>query len=240
MTLFVDGLWIHGGQPSALLGDPQGVSNLSAPPKITLYEAWIQYNVDGNKFSALIGRYDLNTEFYRLLSAGLFLNSSFGIGSEFSGSGAGGPSIFPNTSLGLRLAFKPTTNVVVRGTILDGAPVDRADGAVGAFRGSDGLLLVSEVAVLNRKATSDRMETLRFRIGRASGLPPYDDKVAAGAWYYTATFDGFEPCRCEWHTTTGSWQRRPMSSATPHCCDRKRIGGGASPASPKLDWPTRG
>ena len=39
LTLFVDGLWIHGGQPSALLGDAQGVSNLSAPPKVTLYEA---------------------------------------------------------------------------------------------------------------------------------------------------------------------------------------------------------
>jgi porin len=189
LTLFVDGLWIHGGQPSALLGDAQGVSNLSAPPKVTLYEAWLQYNVFGNKFSALAGRYDLNTEFYRVQSAGLFLNSSFGIGPEFSGSGAGGPSIFPSTSLGVRLAFKPKANVVVRGSILDGAPVDRADGSVGAFRGGDGLLLVSEVAVLNREASGDRLEKLRFRIGRASGLPPYDDKVAAGGWYYTATFD---------------------------------------------------
>ena len=99
LTLFVDGLWIHGGQPSALLGDAQGVSNLSAPPKVTLYEAWLQYNLFGNKFSALAGRYDLNTEFYRVQSAGLFLNSSFGIGPEFSGSGAGGPSIFPSTCL---------------------------------------------------------------------------------------------------------------------------------------------
>jgi len=189
LTLFVDGLWIHGGQPSALLGDAQGVSNLSAPPKVTLYEAWLQYNLFGNKFSALAGRYDLNTEFYRVQSAGLFLNSSFGIGPEFSGSGAGGPSIFPSTSLGVRLTFKPKPNVVVRGSILDGAPVDRADGSVGAFRGGDGLLLVSEVAVLNRGASGDRMGKLRFRIGRASGLPPYDDKVAVGGWYYTATFD---------------------------------------------------
>jgi len=189
LTLFVDGLWIHGGQPSALLGDAQGVSNLSALPKITLYEAWLQYNLFGNKFSALVGRYDLNTEFYRVQSAGLFLNSSFGIGPEFSGSGAGGPSIFPSTSLGVRLTFKPKPNVVVRGSILDGAPVDRADGSVGAFRGGDGLLIVSEVAVLNRGASGDRIGKLRFRIGRASGLPPYDDKVAVGGWYYTATFD---------------------------------------------------
>ena len=83
LTLFVDGLWIHGSQPSALLGDAQGVSNLSAPAKVTLYEAWLQYNVFGNKFSALVGRYDLNTEFYRVQAAGLFLNSSFGIGPGF-------------------------------------------------------------------------------------------------------------------------------------------------------------
>src|SRR5438132_2708239 len=35
LTMFVDGLWIHGGQPSGLLGDAQGVSNLSAPSKIS-------------------------------------------------------------------------------------------------------------------------------------------------------------------------------------------------------------
>jgi len=189
LTMLIDGLWIHGGQPSAVLGDAQGVSNLSAPAKVTLYEAWLQCNLFDNKFSALVGRYDLNTEFYRVQSAGLFLNSSFGIGPEFSGSGAGGPSIFPSTSLGVRLTFKPKPNVVVLGSILDGAPVDRADGSVGAFRGGDGLLLVSEVAVLNRGASGDRMGKLRFRIGRASGLPPYDDKVAVGGWYYTATFD---------------------------------------------------
>jgi porin len=29
----------------------------------------------------------------------------------------------------------------------------------------------------------------RFRIGRASGLAPYDDKIAIGGWYYTAKFN---------------------------------------------------
>jgi porin len=28
-----------------------------------------------------------------------------------------------------------------------------------------------------------------MRIGRASGLPPYESKIAVGGWYYTATFD---------------------------------------------------
>ena len=62
----------------------------------------------------LIGRYDLNSEFYRLQSASLFLNSSFGIGPEFSQSGLEGPSIFPNTSVGARFAIKPIEEIVLR------------------------------------------------------------------------------------------------------------------------------
>ena len=189
LTMFVDGLWIHGGQPSQLAGDAQGVSNLSAPPAITLYEAWLQYNLFGNRLSILAGRYDLNAEFYHAHAADLFLNGSFGIGPEFSGSGMGGPSTFPDTSVGVRLAVKPAPNVVVRSAVLDGVPIDRPGGSVGAFRKGDGLLLVSEAAILNRRSRGDQMRKVRFRIGRASGLPAYDAKVAVGGWYYTATFD---------------------------------------------------
>src|SRR5262249_34095756 len=188
LTLFVDGLWIHGGQPSAVLGDAQGVSNVSAPPKVTLYEVWLQYNLFGDRVSVLAGRYDLNAEFYRLQSAGLFVNSSFGIGPEFSASGVEGPSIFPHTSFGVRLAFKPKRGIVFRGAVLDGVPVDRPDGSVGAFKRGDGILLVSEAAFLDRPAAGESRRTPRFRIGRASGLPPYDHKIAVGGWYYTATF----------------------------------------------------
>jgi signal transduction histidine kinase len=52
-----------------------------------LEEGWIEQNLFGNQFSLLVGRYDLNSEFYRLHSAGLFLHSSFGIGPEFAQSG---------------------------------------------------------------------------------------------------------------------------------------------------------
>jgi len=188
-TLFLNGLATHGGHPSRLVGDAQGVSNLEAPAGGQLYEAWLQQNVLGNRLSVLVGRYDLNTEFYRLQSASLFLNSSFGIGPEFSQSGNGGPSIFPDTSVGLRLAFKPARDVVLRAAVLDGAPVDRPDGAQRFFAKGDGLLLVGEVALLSRPAPDARPTSTRFRIGRASGLRPYDGKLALGGWYYTATFD---------------------------------------------------
>ena len=57
-------------------------------------------------------------------SASLFLNSSFGIGPEFSQSGLEGPSIFPNTSVGARFAIKPIEEIVLRTAALDGVPVD--------------------------------------------------------------------------------------------------------------------
>jgi porin len=188
-TLFLNGLATHGGHPSLLVGDAQGVSNLEASGGWQLYEVWFQQNSLENRISALVGRYDLNTEFYRLQSATLFLNSSFGIGPEFSQSGRGGPSIFPDTSVGVRLAFKPTRDVVFRAAVLDGVPVDRPDGGRRLFAKGDGLLLVGEAAFLSRPAPEGRPLGSRFRIGRSAGLSPYDSKLAVGGWYYTAQFD---------------------------------------------------
>src|SRR5437763_16572008 len=70
ITAFADVLSIHGGQPSAFVGDAQGVSNIAGPSSLTLYEAWIQANFSGA--SVLAGLYDLNSEFYRVQWAGVF------------------------------------------------------------------------------------------------------------------------------------------------------------------------
>lgn len=187
MTLFLSGLYIHGGQPSSFVGDAQGVSNIAASPTLELYEGWLQYN-PGSRLSVLAGRYDLNTEFYRLMSASMFLNSSFGIGPEFSQSGRAGPSIFPDTSLGLRITYKPSSNVVARGAILDGSPPGYQSGTPSAASGGDGLLLVGELSFLTRPASPMAPGEMRSLIGRISSLPPYEDKVALGGWYYTASF----------------------------------------------------
>jgi porin len=187
VTLFFNGLYIHGGQPSAFVGDAQGVSNIAAPPALELYEGWFQYNSAGSHISVLAGRYDLNSEFYRLMSASLFLNSSFGIGPEFSQSGRAGPSIFPDTSLALRITYKPSQNVVARGAIVDGSPLGPQSGAPSTASGGDGLLLVGELAFLTRPGPAIAPGQMRSLIGRISSLSPYEDKVAVGGWYYTAS-----------------------------------------------------
>jgi len=176
-SAFVDVLTIHGGLPSRFVGDVQGVSNLEGPPGTQVEELWLQHNFKSSSASLLAGIYDLNSEFYRLQSAALFLNGAFGIGPEFAHSGVEGPSIFPRTSAGLRFAFKPMPDTVLRMAFLDGVPVVRPDGSHGAFRSGDGLLTVAEFAMLSRTAASpDHQESMRDRIGRFSSLAPYQNK----------------------------------------------------------------
>ena len=188
-TFYVDGLNIHGGQPSQFAGDAQGVSSIAGPNKWTLEEAWIQQSLFRNRFSILLGRYDLNSEFDRIHAADLFFNASFGTSAALAQTGQGGPSIFPNTSVGARLEFKPIENLLLRVAILDGVPVERPTGW-DVFAEGDGLLIVSEAAFLYRPAQGapPPPRSRRFLIGRNSGLPPYEAKVAIGFWQYTASF----------------------------------------------------
>ncbi len=52
---------------SRFVGDAQVVSNLEAPRGWQLYEAWFQQNL---RVSALVGRYEINSEFHRLQLVG--------------------------------------------------------------------------------------------------------------------------------------------------------------------------
>lgn len=178
----------HRAGPATLTGDAQGVSNMAAPPGARLEEAWVQKNFLDGRLSVLVGRYDLNSEFYHLMTSSLFFNSSFGIGAEFAQSGQGGPSIFPATAIGTRIAVKPAPNVVLRAAIMDGVPVDRSGGSRAAFRGGDGLLLVYEMAWLSRPQPAAPQQDHHLRIGRNAGLAPDQGKLAVGGWYYTAQF----------------------------------------------------
>lgn len=186
-TAFLDVLNVHGGRPSLRVGDAQGVSNIEGPPGTQVEEFWIQHNFAGNTLSMLAGIYDLNSEFYRLRSAGLFVNSSFGLGPEFAQSGVSGPSIFPRTSGGLRIDFKPSPQWVLRAALIDGVPIVRPDGSREAFRSEDGLLGVTEIAWGSRPPAEEPVRrSARDRIGRFSALPSFDDKFAVGVWRYTA------------------------------------------------------
>ena len=110
---------------SDLVGDAQVVSNIDNTSVIRLYEMWWEQNT-GNH-SIKFGLYDLNSEFDAIEPASLFLNSSHGIGADYSQSGENGPSIFPTTSLTIRYSYQLNDDFQIQGAILDGSSGDLDD-----------------------------------------------------------------------------------------------------------------
>ncbi len=166
----------HGKSPGELTGDIQALSNIDAYNTWKLYEAWIQNKFLNDRTSILTGLYDLNSEFDVIETAGLFINSSHGIGPDFSQSGKNGPSIFPTTSVGLRIKFVLNEKYYFQFAVLDGVPGDpeNPNGTHIIFRKGDGLLLASEWKYCLQSSESSEVNST---------------KIAIGGWYYTGMFN---------------------------------------------------
>jgi len=123
-SFLIYGLGNQGGSPSSHAGDHQTASNIDAPDTWKLYEAWYQQNFLGNRLSFLVGLHDLNSEFDAMETSALFINSSHGIGPDYSQSGQNGPSIFPTTSLAGRIRFRPRDYLYIQSAVYDGLPGD--------------------------------------------------------------------------------------------------------------------
>lgn len=163
----VYGLYNNGKSFSELAGDAQTASNIETGVQaIRLYEAWIEQAFRGG--SLKLGLYDLNSEFDSLDASGLFIGSPHGIGTDFAQTGENGPSIFPSTSLAVRLSIEPADGWVVRAAVLDGVPGDPEHPKRTAVKlsDSDGALLVGEVEA-----------------------PLPHGRLLFGAWRYTARFN---------------------------------------------------
>lgn len=179
-TFFLYGIINNGESISQLSGDIQAVSNIEAENSRYIYEAWINTPIYEANTSLLIGLYDLNSEFDVIKTAGLFMNSSHGIGSEYSSTGEEGPSIFPLTSFAARIKFIPTSNIVVKGAFLDASPFDpnlnfRSSLFLGARKGG---LFAAEVTLL--KPLTVNKSRLDRGINEES---PF--RFVIGAWKYT-------------------------------------------------------
>jgi len=136
-----------GGAPNDLAGTLQGVDNIEvAAPRLRLFELWLEQDF-GGKASIRGGLYNLNSEFYSNDAAGQLLAPAFGIGSELAATGPNGPSIFPATSLGLRLNINLGEGAYARAAVLNAKA-----GVMGDPRGvdltfTDGVLAIAQVGV---------------------------------------------------------------------------------------------
>lgn len=168
ISLYGSALFTNGQYINDLVGAVQGVSNIEAPRALRLYESWVEWRYGNAANSVKFGLYDANSEFDAIATAGLFINPSHGIGPDFSQSGTNGPSIFPNTSLGLR-SWHQRGAWYLQFAALDGVPGDpeHETRSTIQFDTNDGLLLLGETGVATETGWH----------------------LAAGYWRYTAEFD---------------------------------------------------
>lgn len=175
------GIASHGGKPNAdYVGSSQGIDNIEVDTNTAkILQAWIQKQFLNEKLSALFGLYDLNSEFYINHSTGIFLHPSPGIGSELAQTGLNGPSVFPTSSVGLRVGYLPTPETYVQAVILDGVPgdPDNPRGTHIQFNDGDGALRVVEAGYIPGKVQ-----------GGEPASPGQTDKYAVGVWSYTSRF----------------------------------------------------
>lgn len=153
---------VTGGQSiSGVVGDAQGVSNIEAPRAAKIYNLFYEMPL-GSNGNVRGGVLDLNAIFYQQgRAAAIFLNSSHGVGPEFSHSGLNGPSIFPNSSLGVATEH-----------ILGSAKL-----RLGAFDG-----------VPNDPATPSRTSLHLFNKGALLDAEISSETLSAGIWAYTSNF----------------------------------------------------
>ena len=161
--LFVDLMAVHGdGFSERSVGDGQVVSNIEAPAAVRPIEAWLQMPLtQGSRFK--LGLIDLNAEFDVQDVGSLFLNSSHGIGPEFSQSGINGPSIFPITSVGAIVEAEYPGGQMRVGVFdaLAGGNTDQERLAI-RWPGANGALLVGEVDLKFTKHAIVRLGAWRY------------------------------------------------------------------------------
>ncbi|MFC2138831.1 carbohydrate porin, partial [Bacteroidota bacterium] len=119
--LFLNMQNTHGGTPTAdLVGDLQVFDNIENGGFSYLYQLFYKHSI--GKLSVLVGKHDLNAEFFTSDYAGEYINSTFGI---MSLAPLNVPvSIFPKTSLGAIIKYDLWDGLAIQAAVYDGDPLD--------------------------------------------------------------------------------------------------------------------
>lgn len=147
-TVLISGL--YNNRPTLsdrIVGDIQTVSNIDTDGASRLYEAWVERAFDAG--AVKLGLMDLNSEFDVNETGALFVNSSHGIGPDFSQVGENGPSIFPITGLGAMLRWDLSERMELRVAAFEGTvgDPDHPRRTTVDLESDEGALLVGELTV---------------------------------------------------------------------------------------------
>lgn len=164
------------GPGGAHTGNQMGVTNIEvgAPTTTRLFQAWVQKQLFDDQLAVLVGLYPIDSEFFTMESAGIFLGPQYGAPADLALTR--GPSIFNNTSFGVRARWDFSKSLYAMGALLDGIPgdPDHPKHTRIRFEDGDGSFHIGEVGWLP-EAENDQFK------GHA--------KFAFGLWNYTGHED---------------------------------------------------
>jgi porin len=171
-----------------------GVDHIEVDTNTTkLYQAWIEQRAFDDKLALLAGLYAVDSEFDVTESSDVLLHPAFGTAPVLAQSGRNGPSIFPTTSFGARIKYRPSPAAYFQMAVLDGVPGDpnHPRGTHIRFEPGDGAFLIAEAGF-----SPMHLETVFApERSRRGAEPPREreqrehapiSKVALGYWEYTA------------------------------------------------------
>jgi porin len=164
------------GPNARYVGGQMGVTNIEvgAPTTTRLFQAWLQQSFMDDKLAVLAGLYPIDSEFFTMDSAGVFLGPQYGAPADLAQTR--GPSIFNNSAFGMRIKWTVSPSIYAMGAVLDGMPNDPAHPKRTSIRFAkgDGSFSIAELGWLP-EAENDKFK------GHA--------KAALGFWAYSAKVD---------------------------------------------------
>jgi porin len=169
-TILVSGLHNNRATLSErIVGDIQTVSNIDTDGATRLYEAWVERVFDAGALR--LGLMDLNSEFDVNETGALFVNSSHGIGPDFSQVGENGPAIFPITGFGLLTRVNFGERAELRAAVFEatvGDP-DHSRRTTVDLESDEGALLVAELTFRPTESSRSILGVWRHN-GRSTDL----------------------------------------------------------------------
>lgn len=166
-VLHINVLGITGSSISNRVGDLQTLDNIEAHDTVTVFEAWYQHNFQASGIKLRGGLLDYNAQFNSLGSAGVFLNSSFGLDPTIAQAPV---PTYAVSTLGATLRWDGASGVYVLAGVYDGTPglPGHPNGTHVDFSSDAGVLSAVEIGLTG------------------GGSKPY--KLAVGGWYNTRTY----------------------------------------------------
>ncbi len=187
----------HGGKLNGThVGSFMGVDNIEVNTNTTaLFHAWLERSFFDEKFSALVGLYPVDSEFYVTEATGVFLHPTGGPAAEWAQTGVRGPSIFPTSSFGVRAKWRPIPKFYAQAALVDGVPgnPNNPHGTHIRFDRGDGTLAIFEVGLKPAETDAEPREPEKGvpqePAVKANEKSEAISKYAIGYWRYTPRFD---------------------------------------------------